>query len=371
MLVVKLIEAGMRLASGIGFDYSKHTIDSGLFGVCGLLGCCGPRQRQHSIRHRIRATAVSPSQISSFSPPIDAGATKTPSGPPSVLRPEQALRPYREDSDDENGYIMGAWQPFPGPGYHSVTDSPPNPQPRPSPVSTGFSRVSGGRAHFDSPYAITAGSATSFSAGVRNEFNPSPLGMISDEEPAGAQTAPVDVPATSVPLHVRTKSQTAIVEDAVVLMAHAPRMTPDRWDSPVDSQMPISSATLVGSSSPPPLLPPPPLASSSTRDERPDWGNSQSRRRLWNMLRRPRPQSEDSALPRVDPLVLSTSPESGPGRSFVVIRDRRPQGVTFHPANSQAANPDDPRLSTSSSRRPVFVLDGPNTGDPREWNATA
>ena len=237
MLVVKLIEAGMRLASGIGFDYSKHAIDSGLFGVCGLLECCGPRQRQHSHRHRIRATEVTPSQISSFSPPNEAGVTKTHSGPPSVLRPEHALRPYREDSDDENGYIMGAWQPFPGPGYRPVSEPSPTAPPRSPQSSTGFSRVGGGRAHFDSPYAITSGSATSFSAvaAARNEVNPSsPLAVFSDEEGSGGVPPPPRtslgggsrhqelnvLPSTPSTVHVRTKSQTAIVEDAFVSMGH-------------------------------------------------------------------------------------------------------------------------------------------------------
>src|SRR5262249_10453082 len=145
------------------------------------------------------------------------GVVKTQSSPPSVLRPEQALRPYKEDSDDENGYIMGAWQPFPGPGYHAV-DEPPSPVlPRPSTSSTGFTRVGGGRAHFASPYAIASGSKQVLPApgvGGGSEFDPSQLIPSADEEMALTSrplTSEQNVQATPVPFHVRTKSQTAIV----------------------------------------------------------------------------------------------------------------------------------------------------------------
>ena len=88
--------------------------------------------------------------------------TPSSSTPPSVLRPEHALQPYREESDEEDGYIMRAWHSYTKPGYSAVgnqalADTAPPPPPKPS----GFMRVGGGRAHFDTPYAIDPDSRAS------------------------------------------------------------------------------------------------------------------------------------------------------------------------------------------------------------------
>jgi hypothetical protein len=77
--------------------------------------------------------------------------------PPSVLRPQHASQPYREDSDDdaESGHIMGAWQSFPGPGPRSSYDRTSISTPHQH-SNSGFSRIGGSRAHYDSPYAIVS-----------------------------------------------------------------------------------------------------------------------------------------------------------------------------------------------------------------------
>ena len=43
MLIVKVVEAILRIVGGIGFGRSRHVVDSGLLGTMGLMGCCGPR----------------------------------------------------------------------------------------------------------------------------------------------------------------------------------------------------------------------------------------------------------------------------------------------------------------------------------------
>ncbi|KAG1819328.1 hypothetical protein EV424DRAFT_947701 [Suillus variegatus] len=173
ILVIKVIEAVVRILGRVGFDHSRRPVDSGLIGVLSLLGCCGPRRGGRERRH-CKATEVrhSPVARDSFaacdsSPyvPPNASFTQKDKGssssyhsggpPPSILRPEHALQPYREDSDDdaESGYIMGAWQPFPGPrsSYDRTSISTP-----PQHSNSGFSRIGGGRAHYDSPYAIAS-----------------------------------------------------------------------------------------------------------------------------------------------------------------------------------------------------------------------
>lgn len=175
MFVVKLIEAFVRIFGGVGFHRSRHVVDSGLYGACGLAGWFGSRPRGRSRRqgHRLPSGSgsssgpplrIGSSQFSSIGKPGPQSLpTPSSSAPPSVLRPEHAFQPYREESDDEDGYIMGAWHSYTKPGYSAVEEQafldphPPPPPPKPS----GFKRVGGGRAHFDTPYAIQTDSRAS------------------------------------------------------------------------------------------------------------------------------------------------------------------------------------------------------------------
>jgi hypothetical protein len=191
-----------------------------------MLGCCGARRRNkrrgkgrnngQSGKYKGSDLGTSPSSqnlgsgllrerrpsdLSSYNPPAallrgdtasengslsgprflggaDSRKASTHSQPPSVLRPEHANQPYREETDmswwnesegQGGAFIMGAWQPFAGQpvsvanngGYSPVANPQATPQVssiKPSPQaatpSTGFSRVGGGRAHIDSPYSI-------------------------------------------------------------------------------------------------------------------------------------------------------------------------------------------------------------------------
>jgi hypothetical protein len=267
MLIVKTVEGLIRLVGGIGFAKNKRTVDNGILGVLGVLGCCGQRRkpRRRSTRQRPTFTSArihrSASDLSSYMPPpggIHADGTATPprmlttdsrkdsthSQPPSVLKAEHVNRPYKEDSSDE-GYIMGAWQPFPrASGYTPVTDGPQTSPPikvgTPS-GGTGFSRVGGGRAHIDSPYAITSGSTHTFpSIGQQSQIFASGGGNQSrtalpgpsvdrsvDEDVPLSVGAGVSVGVNALPLgalqpaHIRTKSQTAIVEDYLPSQPHS------------------------------------------------------------------------------------------------------------------------------------------------------
>jgi len=281
MLLVKIVEGLIRLFSGIGFAKTKRTVDSGLLGALGVLGWCGNKQRRRR-RSTRRIPPISParmrrsaSDLSSYMPPpggIHPDGTATPprflntdsrkgsthSHPPSVLKPEHVNRPYKEDSSDE-GYIMGPWQSFPhapGSGYMPVTDGPQTLPPTKvtstssSPAGgggTGFSRVGGGRAHIDSPYAITTGSTHTFPsigqqsqifAGSSGGGNQSRTALpiqavlersVAEEEPFSVSNVgigePVGVNALPLeamqPVHIRTKSQTAIVEDYLPIPPHS------------------------------------------------------------------------------------------------------------------------------------------------------
>ncbi|RXW25178.1 hypothetical protein EST38_g690 [Candolleomyces aberdarensis] len=364
MFLIKLIEATIRIFGRVGFDRSRHVHDAGLFGACGLLGCCGSRRRRRrgkgkgtgkgssGDKYKSSELGDSPSSLnvgsgfparrnsdlSSYNPPAallgadggsDQGSITNPrflgsadsrkgsthSQPPSVLRPEHANQPYREEIDREwwnenegqgGAFIMGAWQPFgssgnatgqsgPASKYMSVPQSQqasrPSPSPQATTPSTGFSRVGGGRAHIDSPYAINPTGNNHSQLGLPNSSNTpghvfpssgqlsvpppqnagstqplrsspvqshSPSAVVShppssfprhqvppanymDEEEAPlplssvrqAQPAPVPMdqlqhhqhaeleplpPGAMQPAHIRTKSQTAIIEDAGPLL---------------------------------------------------------------------------------------------------------------------------------------------------------
>lgn len=226
MLVVKLVEAVIRIFGGVGFHQSRHVVDSGLFGASGLAGCCGSRKARRSHRpHRSTdVPRVTSSQISLHRPQnqkSQLGATPTDSTPPSVLRPEHAYQPYREESDDEEGFIMGAWNSSPRGARYSAVEAQPPPEP---PKKSGFSRVGGGRSNFETPYAIQAGSTATFpSVGGQSATNSLAPRRASPPitTPTMANAARKTLPPGAMPPHIRTKSQTAVIENPAVLAAIA------------------------------------------------------------------------------------------------------------------------------------------------------
>ncbi|KAF8638547.1 hypothetical protein AX17_002090 [Amanita inopinata Kibby_2008] len=456
MLLVKLLEATIRIVGRIGFDRSRHVTDSGLLGAWGLMGSCGPSGGRHYRRHHSRsgrraqqkANGDHRSSDTSYIPRLSHNATydsatselvqppkfvaavsrkgsENSGPPPSVLRPEHALLPYREDSDDE-GYIMGAWQPFPGQrsGYVPVTDGPQMTGPVTSPTqknpaqstSSGFSRIAGGRAHIDAPYAITPGGRAS--AGSTHTFpsiqqntavmtpsvpRPSSLSNSAfvppifydhdDESPPpslsnvsnfGVSGLP---PGAMQPSHVRTRSQTAIIEDAGWLL-------PTIIASPGSGQpgQPLEesgngrgtggaggSGGVVG------LLRPrlSSLAAAMTggvinngstsantgaargidpdyaRDDDDDDSERQPKKKPWYFLRRHRAHSSTDSSSTSPPLVdpefggLSDISSSGgqTGRSFVVIRKNQGTGLRTpgHSTNGGSSSaPGLPKTGTAS-----------------------
>lgn len=129
MLIIKLVEAVLRISGGVGFHRSRHVVDTGLLGVMSMTGCCGSRKSSPANRRQSNIPKQ-PSTLLLPRPIPFKDVTPSPSsGPPSVLRPEHAFQPYKEDSDDETGYIMGAWQPFPGPGYSTIDEPVKIPEP--------------------------------------------------------------------------------------------------------------------------------------------------------------------------------------------------------------------------------------------------
>ncbi|KAJ7461987.1 hypothetical protein FB451DRAFT_1562577 [Mycena latifolia] len=353
MLLIKLIEAAVRIIGRVGFDRSTHTVDSGLLGACGLLGCCGSRKRRVP-RHRTHARArgyASPNAArtsdasSTYAPPAALGTDSKKGSihsqqPPSVLRPEHALRPYREESDDESGYIMGAWQPFPRPGYAPVKDTPPPPAPAPA---SGFSRVGGGRAHIDTPYAIAPGDSTptlewpAMDAARAEDDAPSMSSVVRRQSPETV-AGPSGVPRGAMLPHMRTKSQTAIIEDAPML----------------GGSRPPSRAKILRQQ-----------ADDDDDDGELDVG--QRRKKPWYHIRRHRPHSEGTPPPSSYPpqadaeQAASATADVPAGRSFVVIRKGQAS-----PARSQ-------QLSTASTPTPTHgsFRTGNGSGDARASSATS
>ncbi|KAH9938110.1 uncharacterized protein B0H18DRAFT_1080908 [Fomitopsis serialis] len=315
MLIVKIVEGVIRIIGGVGFHRSKHVVDSGLLGTLGLLGCCGSR-RPYQRRPQV---AKQPSTIPLTKPsPPYRDATPTPSGPPSVLRPEHALQPYKEESDDETGFIMGAWQPFPGPGYSPVDDVPRSPEQSKS--SSGFARVGGGRAHFESPYAIRPGSDQAFPSTERAERQApsSSLAQSSTIEYSPPPTPGCQLPPCGrcTPAHIRTKSQTAIIEDASAL-----------------ANLRSQGAAAVPS-------------------EAVDTAEDSTPKKRWFNRRKSRRMSEG------DLMSMSEPPAQDTGRSFVVVRKQRP-GVPPRDGSSSS----NPRVKGSQNENPlVFSADQDHRG---------
>ena len=327
MLVIKLVEATVRIVGRIGFDSSNRVIDSGLLGTCGQLACCGSsrkRQRGHRRRH---ATAELPHSEVFSSPPAVLATVETGRGsthsvqPPSVLRPEHALRPYREETDDESGFIMGAWQSSPRPGYSILQEPSPQQQ---SPVSegSGFSRVGGGRAHFETPYAIASGSTQTFPSVRRGSDSTAP--PHDDDSPppslshvAWRQDTGSPLSATQ-PLHIRTKSQSAIIEDASIFN--------------------LSPTSRHTSASPSESRLQPPRVVIEADDDDDDSDSGQVKKKSWFNLRRQWPRSD--GVPSANEGAFP--PADVPSRSFVVVRDKKPQSSlrTPHPLSNPLTTED-------------------------------
>ena len=398
ILLVKVIEACVRIAGRVGFDKSRHPMDSGLVGVLGLLGCCGGGSRRGRERRRYRTTDVHPHlnrasmsvrDSSSYVPPNASftqgakGSEHSAAPPPSVLRPEHALRPYREDSDDddESTHIMGAWQPFPNPGSRLSYDRSEMTPPQAS--SSGFSRVGGGRAHFDSPYAIAPG--TNKGAGGSTLTFPS-VERHGSGSPAKAARLPQDVddevstpmasvanvarlpvltssglPAGAMLPHARTKSQTAIIVGELAAMAGP--STPLQESHPMlEPEVQRRSVVIGGKGAP--------SASTSMDVEAAGAGVHQHqqppKKKGWFHIRRNRRHSDGQILEDTPEAEDSSAfpPKPDTGRSFVVIREKKP--LSSQPNPNPQGRKTSQSLDESSPKPPPltpFTAQGSTSND--------
>lgn len=260
MLLIKVLEGIIRLVRGVPFASSRHTLDSGLLGA---LGCCGGsetahrRRRRH--RHRGRRHSRAYSESTGVSHPPYAASREA---GVSYLKPEHASIPYRESSDDDTGFIMESWSKTDlglagagaarSKGKLALEDTTMSDESEPS-QKTGFARVGGGRAHIDTPYSILKGKqpqnslnalrtspppSTQFSQPPPNTLKPPSKTL--DPLPRGAAR----------PFHPRTRSQTAVIEDASTLMNSGglPVASGGSASRPGSSGNPGPSASRPGSS---------------------------------------------------------------------------------------------------------------------------
>jgi hypothetical protein len=376
MLVVKLIEAFVRIFGGVGFHRSRHVVDSGLYGAWGLAGWFGsqPRRRPRRSGHHRRSgsgSGSSPpfhpgsSQLSLSKPGLQSLPTPTSSAPPSVLRPEHALQPYREESDDEDGYIMGAWHSYTKPGYSAVEDHTPGEQTPPQ-QSSGFMRVGGGRAHIDTPYAIQSSSRGSFErqtiplrhpisspepdynlpltslrfAATSTSSTPDFLQVhtVNDNPPgpsgrgrrgSGSPPSPVigraagrpNLPHGAMPpAHLRVQSQSAIVVDPGPVDTSNPPGPSGSHNSRNGIRM-----SNVPMNAPSPIRAPPVRYTSD--DGAPDSPPTTHRKKPWFRGLRNKGQGDDGAPADEEfGVATGTNGGNGSGRSFQVVRKNQGQG---------------------------------------------
>ncbi|KAG8218908.1 hypothetical protein J3R82DRAFT_4589 [Butyriboletus roseoflavus] len=349
ILLVKFTEALVRLFGRVGFDRSRRPVDSGLVGALTILGCCGTRHARERRPYKlsevresytIRDSGSFVPPLASLAQPAKGSAASHHSGPPaSVLRPEQALRPYREDSDedDESAHIMSAWQPFPGPGNRVSYDRTES-SPRTQTSNSGFSRVGGGRAHFDSPYAIAGGkegSTLTFPSVERKWSGPGESPMAVTREQGDAPTPTTSVANVArIPVLTnaglpagRTVSQTAIIVGELAAIAAASGTVPESH--------PLVETEEKG----------------SRGDNVANVDANHPRKKHWFNIRRNRRHSDGLVLDDVgeDNNVVDSSSKE-PGRSFVVIRDRRP--MSSRPESQPGQKP---RQSLDESSRSSFA----------------
>ncbi|KAG8891065.1 hypothetical protein FRB98_000074 [Tulasnella sp. 332] len=254
ILLMKILEGLVRLFGRISFDSARHPSDTGLFGTIEMLSFFKRHRRRGSSarRHRYRPAhsntgheVPSPStdrsshamvyETNSLSREKQHGTSSV----PSYLRPEHARTPYKEDGDDlDKGYILGAFHdegnveppmpPMPQQQFyhHKQYTQPPVPAQQP-PSNTGFTRVKGGRANFDTPFAIRnpPGSedrrnnrrTTESTSLVMTAYPPS---SFTHQHPPSLQQQQSEPSPSSFPqpapkklAHGRRRSETAVIED--------------------------------------------------------------------------------------------------------------------------------------------------------------
>ncbi|KAG9127610.1 hypothetical protein FRC07_011650 [Ceratobasidium sp. 392] len=382
LLACKILEGLVRLIWRVSFDRSHHSIDSGLVGALGQAGFCGARKRRRRSRgHRYQ---LSGSQSGSANSKSGVNTRRTSSGlgmsvdyqvngldyqpnrmsyppgpsavvpaPQSYLRPEQAWQPYQEADDDEGGYIMQSWHQQPNqqqPGYPPTQPGPayqslPTQVPASTSTSSGFSRVKGGRAHYDSPFAIRA------------PARPSPLSS-QVHLPPGARPPDVVAGGTGVSRHARTRSQTAVVEDATRPVPLAPSVLPppmitvDDDDSPASSE-PVRKRFWFG------------RGGGNGGDSQDDGSSGATgagaggKSSLWPFGKRRRGSEAD--------LDMGGSAEGGGGGGFVVTRRGRGGGQSSTAASGEGGE-DNAAPATSSFS--VIRQPRPGTGDSNKRQST-
>jgi len=337
MLIFKILEGLVRLIWNVSFDRSKHTVDTGLFGTIGLVA-----RRKRELARRTNRQPSRPSRADSDAttqhmlPPggqttAASRSRTTVSGPPSVLRPEQLNQPYREDSDDESGYILGAWHYDDDLAIETFTPPAPlTPPPQPTTQaqpSSGFSRIAGGRANIDSPYTMAAGSSTAFA---------SPAATTSTAQEATSTSTANLPPGAMAPgqvaSHVRRKSQSAIIEDTSTLLAAKGTSATTGSNAGAQRRKNWLSRALFSDnarSSPRRTLEP---TEPSLPDEGPSPDGS-SRTFVVIRNRKPSPLSQ-AQLPEEQE---TTTPDEG-AKSFTVVRPQRAGGSVTGPSAGEASS---------------------------------
>ncbi|KAG8998137.1 hypothetical protein FRB90_012356, partial [Tulasnella sp. 427] len=356
-----------------------------------------PESRYNSSgsNHPLMGQAPAPGQG-----PYQLKALGTTTSVPSYLRPEQASTPYQEDGDDPDaGYILGAFHDDYIPSTRSQRQSivAPPAQPPPQESSTGFTRVKGGKAHFNSPFAIQMQAPPN--PNDRRQQRRPPNVNVNTSVPPPASTSPTSplplsyqqVASNSstslgnssrpsgLAAHGRKKSETAIIEDAAsVFGPPAGSMAPPsaRPSQPVQPRQPSPSARRTDNPIPPVI----PVVDDGSPD------GSRARRKFWfggpkpasdptgddsdaghesdqgttngGMLgswpfRRGRNKSDGDA-----PAASTANAEVPPVRSFQVVRQPKPQRPGGAPSSwrrpstapDQLSGQDEPSRSTTPTR---------------------
>ena len=371
MLLVKILEGFVRLFGRVPFDKATHSMDSGLLGALSQAGCCGAKRRppKRRGRHAKGAAATTVGDVGSkHTPNSSLGATATrpgtggglypqtssyrssptQAGQLSFLRPEQAFQPYREDADDESGFIMGAWAG--STGYLPVENEPgsagvggvlgTNAEPA---KTTGFSRVGGGRARHDDPFATLPPTAISAAAQAR-------AGYARQSSIGGGQGLPPGARAPRPPQglldftaghHARANSHAAIIENVGggALPPHRGPIHDDNSSATGSSVAPKKGGGFWQrrvSSTPNQLQ-------DSYDDEDTDTGKGTVGRSWFGRLMH---RSEGDAGPS------TSTPPAEPGTSsFVVVRNKKPSA-----GPSSTPKPEESRATGEEAPKPFVVV---------------
>ena len=217
MLISKVMEGLIRLFGNVKFADSTHALDGGLFAAFGGLSQASRRRKRKAAGKGSVAQRSSMAGSVNTQMMLDRFSTNTTAGP---------ISPIGHGRSGSAGYFPGqapaGWPALSSPsGYARVSVPHEEVLQDDAPAGArGFSVIRGGKATYADPYRSTPGAEGEAGPSSPKQFSYQTRPLLSPEQHSSYE--PKAPAGSGGPRHVRTKSQTAIVESVPSSLSDSP-----------------------------------------------------------------------------------------------------------------------------------------------------